>query len=245
MHFRVLAGVGWIFEAKAEVRHQLPGGVLADEMGAGKTVTTIALIAAGRAFAKKKSEKKDATCSSASLIIAPPTLIAQWNEERKKFTGDTLGTILLPDASALKSITVQQLLDADMVIASFELLAENAYMKNLQAKAGYEGLPDTIPSGSGHKEPERMKGIWVPGHPAAVYGTAKGKQQLREEMAYSQQSMQRQLKSLGGQNCLQIQRTLQLSTSTGTALWWTRCIMRFAMMRRRPRGTVQHEKCLE
>lgn len=178
-----LPGVGWIFEAKAEVGCKIPGGVLADEMGAGKTVTTIALVAADKELRKIKSHAKTST-SNATLIMAPPTLILQWDEERKKFTGDNLKTILLPDASALKAVTAQELLDADMVIASFELLAESAYMKNLRAKAGYDGLPESIPSGSGQKEPDRLTGIWIPGHPANVYGSSKGKQVQREEMAY-------------------------------------------------------------
>jgi site-specific DNA-cytosine methylase len=177
-----LPGVGWIFEAKAEVKCRIPGGVLADEMGAGKTVTTIALIAAGREHATKHMQREKHT-TRATLIMAPPNLIDQWDDERKKFTGDNLKTVLLHDAAALEATSVQELMDADMVIASFELLSESKYMKNLQEKAGYDGLPE-LPSGSGHKEPERMRGIWIPGHPACVYGTAKGKQQQREEMAY-------------------------------------------------------------
>lgn len=172
-----LPGVGWIFEAKAEVNRKLPGGVLADEMGAGKTVTTIALVAAGKE--QKTSIPREQHATRASLVMAPPTLIKQWDEERKKFTGNRLKTVVYT-----QDTTVQEILDADMVIANFELLSQSSYMKNLKTKSGYDGLPDDIPSGSGHKEPERMRGIWVPGHPADVYGSSKGKQKDREAMAF-------------------------------------------------------------
>ena len=48
-----LPGVGWQLQSKAGIEGPLRGGVLADALGAGKTVTVIALVAADVQAARK------------------------------------------------------------------------------------------------------------------------------------------------------------------------------------------------
>jgi hypothetical protein len=74
-------------------------------------------------------------------------------------------------------------MNADLVIASSELLADDLYLSNLRTKSEFKELP-SFPTHAGHREPEQIKGIWVPGHPAAPYGMAKGKQQHREQAVF-------------------------------------------------------------
>jgi len=53
------------------------GGVLADDMGLGKTVQTLAHL---------QSEKEQGRLTTASLIVAPTSLVWNWYDEAKRFT---------------------------------------------------------------------------------------------------------------------------------------------------------------
>mmetsp|Transcript_16313 Transcript_16313/g.28556 ORF Transcript_16313/g.28556 Transcript_16313/m.28556 type:complete len:1878 (-) Transcript_16313:150-5783(-) len=181
-----LDGLGWFMEARARVSRILPGGVLADEMGGGKTVTSLALIASDQSQTHLDQSLyrnvPELQRSRATLVLCPPSLVNQWDDERKQFTGDGLSTLTIRTVEDLAKITAEMLCNADMVIASCELLVEEKYRKILEKRSG-KLLPQ-CPGEAGHKEPEQLQGIWIPGHPAAPYAQAKGKQKAREQTAY-------------------------------------------------------------
>jgi len=165
-----LVGVGWALEARASLERPLCGGVLADVMGGGKTVTTIALIANGVEAARSSVDLSRGR-TGATLVMVPGHLHAQWAEEIKNFTGDALKVVVIRDTKALTEVTVKEMVSADVVITKFELLNDTqgskgkVYLENLERHAGRRVFPrNTMDSGerkialpryAGNKEPDR------------------------------------------------------------------------------------------
>jgi len=65
-------GLNWLQFLK---KHQL-GGILADDMGLGKTIQTITHVLV---------EKKESRLKTPCLVIAPTTLLSNWEQEARKF----------------------------------------------------------------------------------------------------------------------------------------------------------------
>ncbi|KAI1154625.1 hypothetical protein F4825DRAFT_163570 [Nemania diffusa] len=79
--------------AVAERDISRPGGILADDVGYGKTVVTLALIAAQQNFDQSESLQQrndtggNTLALAASLVFVPKHLVNQWRDEAAKFLG--------------------------------------------------------------------------------------------------------------------------------------------------------------
>ncbi|KAI1112170.1 hypothetical protein F5Y14DRAFT_463767 [Nemania sp. NC0429] len=79
--------------AVAEHDTSRPGGILADDVGYGKTVVTLALMGVQREFDQGESLRErcgledNASALAASLIFVPKHLVNQWRDEMAKFLG--------------------------------------------------------------------------------------------------------------------------------------------------------------
>ncbi|KAI1362702.1 hypothetical protein F5Y08DRAFT_355183 [Xylaria arbuscula] len=79
--------------AVAERDVKRPGGILADDVGYGKTVISLALMQAQQDFDQrrlsdeKKNDTGDTSPLAASLVLAPRHLVNQWEAEAAKFLG--------------------------------------------------------------------------------------------------------------------------------------------------------------
>ncbi|KAK6532636.1 hypothetical protein TWF281_006817 [Arthrobotrys megalospora] len=74
------------------------GGILADEMGMGKTLTTLALVATSKELTPQQGDDKTLP---ATLIICPKSVTTGWEEQIKKFTRNI--NFLLYDPAEWKS----------------------------------------------------------------------------------------------------------------------------------------------
>lgn len=94
---------------------QCVGGILADSMGLGKTVMLLALI-----LKEKEEVQKNNTQTGATLIIAPLSLVAQWEEEISTKTSLTY-SVHYGDKTRTTFGTENQL-DVDVVVTTCKSL---------------------------------------------------------------------------------------------------------------------------
>ncbi|CAJ1936311.1 unnamed protein product [Cylindrotheca closterium] len=185
----VLPGIGWCLIAKAAKHSPLRGGVLGDAIGSGKTVVTIALILAGAEKARSRRNVETGR-SGASLIVVPPGLVQQWDDERKKFTKNKLRCIRVDSTSALMKFSVEDFCNADVVIVPAGLIEEakgkkRPYTENLSKKARAGSIPQA-PTYYSQREAPTIEGTWVRNMSSGpeIYVGNKGKQKDRDSQAY-------------------------------------------------------------
>ncbi|CAE6523404.1 unnamed protein product [Rhizoctonia solani] len=139
-----LEPLGWRVEGKAERRVHVRGGVLADEVGYGKTAITLGLIAC--TLEKKSPVPDDALLdgrirTNATIIVVPPHLVLQWPSEVKKFTAKEFKVVVVKDQKDLNGSTIQDIIDADIVITASGTFKSDRHLENITAFAGEKDLP--------------------------------------------------------------------------------------------------------
>jgi len=108
------------------------GGVLADEIGYGKTALIIGLLDSRHDEATPALPDQDAGfffSSRATLICVPSNLHQQWVDEIAKFTGKAYRVLRLRTGMDMAKATVQDLAEADIVVCNYQLLWGSAYEK--------------------------------------------------------------------------------------------------------------------
>ncbi|KAL0081124.1 SNF2 family N-terminal domain-containing protein [Phycomyces blakesleeanus] len=103
-------GIGWMVQQ--EKLNDFKGGVLADEMGMGKTIQTIALLL---------SDKK-----KPNLVIAPTVALIQWKREIETHTNNALSVNLFHGASKLDD--TESLEKYDVVLTTYSTM-ENSFRR--------------------------------------------------------------------------------------------------------------------
>jgi len=173
--------------AKATRQTSIRGGVIADAIGAGKTVISIAIMLQG--LVKARASARAPRQSGASLVVVPPALIDQWESEIQKFTDASLNfkIVKIYDSTTLSKTTVQTLLHADVVICPIDILESNKYLHSLLALArmSVNAVPK-LPPYAGQSEPTGARGVWIPATSTDPYAGTNNplNQQRRDQSAY-------------------------------------------------------------
>jgi hypothetical protein len=109
------------------------GGILADMMGLGKTLSMLSLVAQGmedsKAFAKRvppiASDAKLKTNSRATLLICPLSVVANWEIQIKDhLREDTFNTLVYHGIN--RTSDYRELKDHDVVITSYQTIATDS-----------------------------------------------------------------------------------------------------------------------
>mmetsp|Transcript_27872 Transcript_27872/g.57771 ORF Transcript_27872/g.57771 Transcript_27872/m.57771 type:complete len:696 (+) Transcript_27872:50-2137(+) len=185
----ILPGVGWCLIGKALKTSPLRGGVLGDAIGSGKTVVTIALILKGAEYARANRNVFEGR-SGATLIVVPPGLVKQWDDERKKFTKNRLKCIIIDCTEKLKQVSKEDICCADIVIVPAGIIEESKgklrpYTEHLQKKAKSKPIP-SAPKSHSQREAPTIEGRWVRNMSSGpeIYVGNKGNQKYRDNQAY-------------------------------------------------------------
>lgn len=144
----IITSLGWRAEGRVRREVFVRGGVLADQVGYGKTAITLALIDCTQKAIGKEVAKRDEifgkVITKATLIIVPPHLTRQWGSEVKKFTGSSaFKVIVVSTMSDWNKQTIETITEADVVIIASNLLKSEAYMDGLSALSAAGDLPKT------------------------------------------------------------------------------------------------------
>eukprot|EP00397_Hematodinium_sp_SG-2012_P000588 GEMP01000589.1.p1 GENE.GEMP01000589.1~~GEMP01000589.1.p1 ORF type:complete len:1656 (+),score=434.89 GEMP01000589.1:201-5168(+) len=117
--------------------HHVQGGILADEVGYGKTACIIALIASTFAMPPNTTPKPGFIPSNATLIIAPVNLFDQWLKEIEKFLHpsefDKLKIVEISNVARLKKLTIKDIMNADVVMVPTSFFFSDRYEANLNS----------------------------------------------------------------------------------------------------------------
>jgi hypothetical protein len=141
----ILTPLGWRAEGRAQRPVHIRGGVLADQVGYGKTAITLGLIDCAAKDVKKEFAKltdlKGKIPVKATLVVVPPHLTRQWATEVKKFTDKRFKIVVISTATNLNPLTIEDVQEADIVVVASNLFHSSVYLANLEAFAGAGALP--------------------------------------------------------------------------------------------------------
>lgn len=140
----ILAPLGWRVEAKVQRPIRVSGGVLADEVGYGKTAITLGLIdASPHADPGVTPERTSAgkIRAKATIVAVPAHLTRQWKAEIKKFLGGKYKAIVLETMTSLNQYTVEDILDADIILVASSLQKSEQYLARLAAFSTVGSFP--------------------------------------------------------------------------------------------------------
>ncbi|KAJ5888651.1 C-5 cytosine methyltransferase, partial [Penicillium taxi] len=128
--------VSWQAEVKVTMPRKIRGGLCADEVGYGKTVTILGLVDT-QFDADQKRMKEEITDShfiqsKATLIVIPSNVFKQWTEETFKFLRKKYKTLEIKNVKQLQTCSVSDIQEADIVFLSWAVLESDRYYEAMQ-----------------------------------------------------------------------------------------------------------------
>ena len=135
---------------RAEVRVSMPktirGGILADDVGYGKTAIILGLIATQRqndvGIPDKPSQSAGFIATNATLIVVPEHLFNQWKAEIPKFLGRRCSVLSMYNIGDLAQATVGEFMEANIVLVTWDLLNNLNYYQRMRSFTGSPAVPE-------------------------------------------------------------------------------------------------------
>ncbi|CAG5175025.1 uncharacterized protein ALTATR162_LOCUS10818 [Alternaria atra] len=139
------------------------GGILADDMGLGKTIQTISLIMADRALHLRAKDS-----SSATLILAPVSVMSNWSTQMKKHVKPEHALrVMFWHGQRKEPITPKSIGNYDVVISTYESVSSDWYSQTkptLPRKSGPFSIKwrrIILDEGHGIRNPKARKTIAI------------------------------------------------------------------------------------
>lgn len=141
----ILESLMWRAEGKVTVPKTVRGGILADDVGYGKTAIVLGLIDKLYNMANVDFSvplNADGFIPSrATLIVVPTIMVQQWRSEVVKFLGSKYNVLVFPSAAALKKVSIRDIRKCDIVLVSWAVFSTSSYYQRFKQFAGAPEVP--------------------------------------------------------------------------------------------------------
>ncbi|PWY93181.1 hypothetical protein BO94DRAFT_573354 [Aspergillus sclerotioniger CBS 115572] len=139
----LLPSLMWRAEERVTVQKTVRGGILADDVGYGKTAITLGLIDAMHERDQRSipTDIQGFIPTKATLIVVPEIMLQQWQAEIKKFLGAKLKVLVFSASASVKKLSIRDVLQSDIVLVSWRLFNGQAYYDKLQRFTGTPRVP--------------------------------------------------------------------------------------------------------
>lgn len=136
--------LGWRLEVVGEKEVCVRGGVLADEVGAGKTTTSLALVAATITddIPAVNFKAEGIIRCKGTLILVPSSILRQWGDELKACMDlKAIQAISIGTTDHLRSLTIKEVVDADVILAPYDMFDKDMYWSWLRSLCHAKYIP--------------------------------------------------------------------------------------------------------
>lgn len=140
----ILKPLNWRAEAKVIVHRRTRGGILADQVGFGKTAVILGLIDTRHPADVIEAIQpcENAIPLKATCIVVPDILFDQWQSEIERFLGkDQYNVLCIGNIQTLSSTPVKEFQRADIVVVSWSAFSGAPYFKKLEDISGGPSPP--------------------------------------------------------------------------------------------------------
>ncbi|PLB48961.1 hypothetical protein P170DRAFT_464536 [Aspergillus steynii IBT 23096] len=131
----------WRAEAKVTALKTIRGGVLADDVGYGKTALILGLIDAQSRQGSAPRSTPGFIPTNATLILTPRNLFKQWRLEITKFLGTRYKVLAFSNRAELAKKTIREIRKADIVLVTWEVFGDQNYHRTMQMFTGMPRVP--------------------------------------------------------------------------------------------------------
>lgn len=133
----------WRAEARATTKKVVRGGVLADDVGYGKTAIILGLIdiQTERELCSIQKPIGGFIPSNATLIVVPHIMLPQWKSEIEKFLGNRYNVLIFQSAASFTSKTVGDVQNADIILVSWSVFNNGGYYQKIHKFTGMPRVP--------------------------------------------------------------------------------------------------------
>lgn len=138
----LLPSIMWRAEAKVTAQKSIRGGVLADQVGYGKTALILGLIDTQFEKDKQKVRHVDGAIPvKATLIVVPRMMVKQWQSEITKFLGSSYRVMVIDSIPSLAAKSIQHIQNADIILLAWSMLDNATYDERMQQFAAVPAVP--------------------------------------------------------------------------------------------------------
>ncbi|CAA0382657.1 unnamed protein product [Arabidopsis thaliana] len=135
--------LNWMRKKEKRSRHCL-GGILADDQGLGKTISTISLILLQKLKSQSKQRKRKGQNSGGTLIVCPASVVKQWAREVKEKVSDEHKLSVLVHYGSHRTKDPTEIVIYDVVMTTYAIVTnevpQNPMLNRYDSMRGRESL---------------------------------------------------------------------------------------------------------